>query len=238
MQADDYQLIDHYLRGTLDAAGEQQVRARLQADEAFAEELQFQQELQGFMQQREKRAALETQLRQLQQQPPQVVPMRRRILFIAGVAAAVAALVYFAWPFLMPSSLYEQFNQHQPLALQERGDLNTLMTEAEQAFNTKDFELAYAKLQTLTQQQDTDVRARLALGIAALETDRLAEAETIFTQLRQGESAVTDGASWYLGLTYVKKEDWQKAQEILGAIPAGTFWAGKAQALLKQLTSK
>jgi tetratricopeptide (TPR) repeat protein len=253
MQTDDYKLIDQYLRGELDEATQEQVRARLSSDEAFAEELEFQQEIKGFVAHREGRKKLEEQLKQLRSEASKsggsgsiaapatkeptakIVPLRRRILYVVGVAAAIAVVVFFAWPYLMPGSLYDQFNDHQVLALQERGDLDELITEAETAFNDGDFEAAYTKLTEFSQSNGDDVRAQLALGIAALETDRLAEAKAIFASLSSGQSAVKDNASWYLALAYVKEGDLERARNILNGIPEGTFWAGKAQELLEQL---
>ncbi len=238
MRTDDYKLIDQYLRGELDEAGQQEVKSRMDSDEAFAEELRFQQEVKSFAGHRTRRQALQEQLTQLNQKTEKeakVIPMRRRVFYIAGAAAAIALVIYLALPFLMPGTLYDQFNDHQQLALQERGDNTTLAQEAENAFNNGNYELAYAKLSELTQATPDDTRAQLALGITALETDKLVEAKTIFNTLSNGDSAVKDNATWYLALTYVKAEDYANARQTLERIPAGTFWSAKAQELLNKL---
>ncbi len=239
MRTDDYKLIEQYLRGELDEAGVQALQSRMQSDEAFAEEVRFQQEIQSFVGHREKRQALQEQLMQLkkkEQSEAKVIPLRRKIFYVAGAAAAIALVIYLALPLLMPGSLYDQFNDHQPLALQQRGDHTTLVNQATEAFNSGDYPLAYAKLTDLLKANPEDSRTQLALGITALETDQLDEAKTIFETLSNGETGVKNNATWYLALTYVKLNDHARARETLQRIPEGTFWADKAAALLKALS--
>lgn len=249
MQTDDYKLIDQFVKGELDEAGRREVEAKARKEEGFAKELRFQQEVKGFFKHQEQRNALKEQLLTLQKSKggggmetsvsskpeAKIVPLRRRILYVAGVAAAIAAVVFFAWPFLMPDSLYEQYNEHQPLALQERSGENKLITDAENAFNAGNYNLAYTKLTALVSADANDVKASLYLGIAAMETDRLSEAKVIFANLRSGQSAVKDSASWYLALTYVKEEDFERARNVLNTIPEESYWGGKAKELLSKL---
>jgi hypothetical protein len=241
MENKDYKLIDQYLRGELDEEGMKEVNAKRQLDAAFEEELSFQEETQQFLKQREKRAQLKAQLQQLKQEQPdtkqeaKVVPFRRRNLYIIGIAASIAFVLLFAYPFLFPSDLYQQFNDHQALNLQTRGDSPTAYQVAEQAFNSGDFATAYTSIKTIIA-SDTVTTAyhQIALGIAALETDRLAEAKTIFTQVGEGQSVFTLQAQWYLALTYVKQKDNAAARSILEVILEEP-WKGKAQRLLQKL---
>ena len=239
MQTNDYKLIDQFLRGELDEVAEQNLQERMQSDEEFAEEVRFQEEAKQFIQHREDRNQLKEQLFQLRQEAKKeakVIPFRRKLIYYLSAAAAIALICIFIWPFLFSNaSLYDQYAQHEPLALQKRNENASIVEEAENAFNKKDYATAYTKLKAITTDDATNIQARLAYGISALETDRLEEAKQIFQEIAQGQSAVKDSANWYLALTFLKEKNEKQAAEILQLIPENTFWGKKAQELLTRI---
>ncbi len=124
-----------------------------------------------------------------------------------GIAAAVA-LVLLIWNPFATAAPYEQFAQYDPVYLTEKSsDAAAAAAPAEAAFNAGHYSEAYKQLTNYLTQRPDDNEARLALGISALETNREAEAETIFADIAAGSSALNDDAQFYLALTYFKIED-------------------------------
>lgn len=244
MDADDYQLIDQYFSKTLEETGQQRFQQKLETDTEFATAFELRKEMESFLEKRPQRESLKGQLKimadafdtEKKEVTAKVIPLaqnRKQWYWVGGIAAAVALIALVAWPFLFPSSLYEQYNQHRPLALQERGAATNI--EAETAFNQQNYQLAYQNLNNYLSSQPDDVRAQLALGICALELDRFQEAADIFESIQTGTSALAQSATWYRALTYVKQEKIAEAKPYLEQIPEGSFWYTKAQELLEKL---
>jgi len=137
----------------------------------------------------------------------------KRWLPATGIAAAVA-LVLLIWnPF--STDPYQQFALHAPLYLTEKGDAAAeAATAAQQAFNAGDYAEAHSQLILYLQQNPDDNEARLAFGIAALETDRDAEARAIFIELANGTTAFKDDGQFYLALAYFKAGDTRAKAEL------------------------
>ena len=138
------------------------------------------------------------------------------------VAAAVIALaVLLGGPWLFPGEgSYEQFAQHDPLSLTERGAAPELATKAAAAFNGEQYLEAIPLLREYLTGQPDDERAQLALGIALLETDKDEEAIVIFTRIAEGSSSLAPYGNWYLALSAVKRGDNGSAVKYLDLIPA------------------
>lgn len=125
----------------------------------------------------------------------------------AGIAAAVA-LVLLVWNPFSTAEDYEQFAQYAPVHLTEKSsDAASAAAPAENAFNAGNYAKAYDQLTTYLTQRPDDNEARLALGIAALETGRDAEAQAIFSDIASGSSVLNDDGQFYLALAYFKVKD-------------------------------
>ncbi|WP_020571275.1 hypothetical protein [Neolewinella persica] len=132
----------------------------------------------------------------------------------AGIAAAVA-LVLLLWNPFSTAEPYRQFALHAPLNLTEKSDVAIgAATAAQRAFNAGDYAEAHTQLILYLQQNPDDNEARLAFGIAALETDRDAEARAIFTALANGSTAFKDDGQFYLALAYFKAGDARAKTEL------------------------
>lgn len=141
----------------------------------------------------------------------------RRWVPAAGIAAAVA-LVLVIWNPFASGDGYEQFADYAPIYLTEKSsDTAPAAAAAEAAFNAGRYAEAYRQLSAYLAQRPQDTEARLALGIAALETDRDGEAQTIFSDIASGTSALADDGRFYLALAYFKAED-PRARATLEAV--------------------
>lgn len=248
MKPEDYSLIEGYLDGRLSEAERSALEARLQSDEELAQALALRQDMDRHLRRQEKRAALKTTLAELgedffKMETPTAapagatrIPLHRRWYAYAAAIALVLTVSIVLYLNLRPG-LYDQYARHAPLALTAMSaDADALAAQAEQAFNAGDYENAYSALRGYIDANTTNNLARLYLGISALETGRLEEAQNIFTQLQlETGSQWADYAQWYLALTYLKKGDEAACRAALTQVGEDSEWYAKAQELLRKL---
>lgn len=246
MNESDYISIEAYLSGELSAGEKAAFDARLAAETALAAALTDRQLLHEHLRAEAAQGALRGSLNKLNEQffPAEeqdavvrkIRPGRRRWLSGVVAAAAIALLVFLGGQFLMPgntnTSTYEQFAQHQPLSLTERGTVSDAIA-AETAFNEGRFEEATGLLEAYLLQQTNDQRARLALGISLLENNRDAEAIKIFAEIAEGNTSMTPYGNWYLALAAVKRGETKAVLEYLDRIPEGDAFLAEKVAKLR-----
>ncbi|NRB49660.1 MAG: hypothetical protein HRU41_18410 [Saprospiraceae bacterium] len=164
-----------------------------------------------------------------------VVPLRRRLYWIAGAAAAAILLLLLVPTWLNSPPTYQQFAEHRPLSLQERGSDQKDLQAIETAFNTGNYSSAAELLNQYLEEQPDDLQAQIYASIAALELDRAEEALTRLSPISTGTSIYRSTAQWYLALVYLKQKNYQESRTALSKIPADNYWHTKAQDLLKKL---
>ncbi len=248
MKPEDYSLIEEYLDGRLSPEARAELESRLATDQELAAALSLRREMNRNLMKRDRRIQLKTTLDELgdeffgaeeMEKPSQpkvkrLLPRRSWLAYAAAVAVLVTAglALYFNWR----PSLYDRHAQHPPLALVQRSaQSDALATRSEQYFNAKDYENAYQSLGRYIQIAPDNKLAKLYLGISALETDRFAEAQKIFTELRENGDQWQDYAQWYLALNYLKQGDRTASRNALNQINSDSEWYENAQVLLKKL---
>lgn len=236
-------LISRYLAADMDPPEQEAFEARLPSEPDLAAALQQRREEQTFLRTeaalpdleakmaalasahfKKEEAQSQVQSEDTEAQAPaaaKTATIRRmgwkRLLPPAGIAAALA-LVLWLWNPFAEKEPYRQFAQYAPLYLTEKSsDPAPAAAPAEAAFNAKDYAAAYLQLIAYLQQRPDDNEARLALGIAALETGKDAEARALFQELADGDTAFKDDGQFYLGLAYFKAND-QRAKAVLTAV--------------------
>jgi len=159
---------------------------------------------------------------------------RRRWFSALAAAAAIALLLFVGGRFLLPGpgSTYEQFADHQPLSLTERG-VETNATAAEAAYNEGRYGEAVDLLKEYLRQQANDQRAKLALGVSLLENNQDKEAVEIFTEIAEGGSSLAPYGNWYLALAAVKRGETNTALDYLNLIPNDDAYLAEKVAKLK-----
>ena len=135
-----------------------------------------------------------------------VVPFyKKRTFSIIALATAAVIALLLAVPFLFPQNLYDQFNDHRPLALTDQSGATTALQAAETAFNEEDYTVAVVALDSYLANNPQDIEAQLYKGISLLELDQLEEAKTIFMSIAEGSSVFASEALWYAALAYLKE---------------------------------
>ena len=150
------------------------------------------------------------------------------------VAASIAILISF-FIFKNGNPVYSDFANHTNLEFTVRGDNNQTITNAETAFNAKNYKTAFAQLTVLEAQFPNDIEIQLYKGICLLEMDKFSQAETIFETISRGNSAFLTKATWYKALSYLKQEQFEACKNTLKTIPESAEEYTQAKKLLRKL---
>lgn len=239
--------IERYVDGELSGQELAEFEKRLESDSDLAAEVQLFQQAKASLSDQFVHEEAENNLKAtLQEVSPsyfqekkkqaRIIPLLRRYgLPAAGIAAAVVLILIFQ-PF--QGSLYDQYKQLPTASFieQSASDLADLAA-AQQAFNQKDYATALNIFQQYLNEEANrdDVEIRFYTGLCHLELDQLSPARSIFESLHAGNSVYQTEGTWYLAMTYLKEEDWERCVEYLRQIPEGTERWEEAQRLLSKL---
>ncbi|PZX93875.1 tetratricopeptide repeat protein [Flavobacterium aquariorum] len=150
------------------------------------------------------------------------------------VAASVAVL--FGLFFLNQNSnpTFEDYNQPETAFFTERGEANSNLKLAQDAFNAKRYKEAISFFETILK-VDKSAEIQYFYGVALLEENKLPEAETVFAALKTGNSIYKNKAIWSLALTKLKQKDYKACKELLLMIPEDYEGNDQVDALLNDL---
>lgn len=242
--SDDYsKKIDKYFSDEFSEAERKAFEQELAKDTELAKSFAQRKEMEDFLAVRPGREKLKSEIVEFgesffpaaKESKAKVVPLRRRLYWIAGAAAAAIILLLLVPNWLSSPPTYQQFADHRPLSLQERGAAQNDLQAIENAFNTGNYSSAAELLNPYLEAQPNDLQAQLYASIAALELDRVEEALTRLSPISTGTSIYRSTAQWYLALAYLKQKNYQESRTALSKIPADNYWHTKAQDLLKKL---
>jgi hypothetical protein len=227
-------LLERYLDGDMDASEREAFERRIEDETDLAAALEERRLLHHFLSIKTERDALKAQLPKLSEEffkdKPQAVvrPLggRRLLLRVAAAAALIALLLLLwqPWQVASPERLAERFIAPAPLEIgTERGSDDASFAEAETLYNTKQYAQAIPQLEAYLASETgrLDNNARLALGIAHLQTGQYETADGIFHQLAQSSWNRKEEGYWWLALSALKRADVAAAKGYLSNIKGG-----------------
>jgi hypothetical protein len=241
MNEEIYLSFDRYLAYEMSADERAAFESRLQSEPALAEKLRIYQEVQEIVGPRYQRDEQETAFRQNLELigQEQITEKTGRTVTINWYVWAAAASLLLLCAFFFYSSLstpeYSDYAHYEPLALVERGNEDISIQQAQQAFNTQRYADAVAALNTLLERDRENDALKLYKGISLLELDRVAEANSLFTEVSGRSSIYKDKALWMLALSALKQKDYKTCEDYLKKIPDGSPEYKEAQDLLDKL---
>lgn len=131
--------------------------------------------------------------------------------------------------------VYSDFAVHEALSLTERGNQNQLYLNAEQAFNTNNYEQAEQLFSEILITNPNMVEVKLYKAISLIEINKFTAADKILLGISNQNSAYKYSATWYLALSKLKQKEYAKCKAILNEIPKDADWYEKALKLLRKL---
>lgn len=246
MEDTTYIAFDKYLNNELSKEELISFEKKLETDSEFQQEFEIYKALNSSLSSTIENEAAEAELRNtltdlgekfIKEEPPKketkVIPLMnyRKLM----VAASIALLIGF---FIFKDGgtpAYSDYSNHQTLELVVRSDQNEAFSEAEKAFNSKNYEEALAQLTIISNKNPNDAEIELYKGICELELNKFTAAETTFEAISQGKSSFATTAIWYKALSLLKQEKLDECKQVLETIPESAEEYEQAQQLLDKL---
>lgn len=154
----------------------------------------------------------------------------------ASIVLAMGAAFYFFINnnTVAPDKLYAAYYKPYNETITSRGnDTNTLINQASQLYQGKDYEAALPLFMEALQIEPNNAEIQLALGICQLETNQSEKANQTFTSITN--PLYKEQAQWYLAMNFLKQSDLESAKTTLSEIQSGDFNYNKAQEILEAL---
>lgn len=241
MNEEMYLSFDRYLAHDMEADERAAFELKLTSDTVLAEKFRLYQEVLEIVGPRYQREEQENAFRENVASIGReaVVEKTGRTVKMNWYLWAAAASIAFICAFLFYTSSstpeYSTYAHYEPLTLAERGNEDAATLQAQQAFNTQRYAEAVAAIDVLLTQDGNNDALKIYKGIALLELDRVAEANSLFMEVSGKSSIYKDRALWMLALSALKQKDYKTCEDYLKKIPAGSPEYKQAQDLLDKL---
>ncbi len=234
----DKELLEEWADGRMSEAARAAFEARFDEEPALAEAARLRQDMNRYLQRREKRDAFKARLaaaraahEQARRRTHMRVVWRRRLGALAAVAAVALVVVWWVGR----PDLVERYATYPPLSLTQRsGEVETLALRAERLFAERQFTQAARVLDSLHRMNPADTLALLYEGIARFEAGDYRQAASLLEDFPAGGNWTTE--AWYFAaLAHLALDEKDKARELLEKIPPHSGRYSQAQELLQRL---
>ncbi|WP_299524930.1 hypothetical protein [uncultured Lutibacter sp.] len=246
MSEDNYITFDKYLNNELSDLELTSFKEQLKSDIDFKQEFEIYKALEASLSSKfeneEEEKALKTTLSKLGSKylkPENTIKKKGKLISLFSnkqfmVAASIALLIGF-FIFNNGEPVYSDFSSHNSLELVVRSDNSETIIKAQEAFNSKNYEVALEQLTVLSETNKNDAEIELYKGICFLELNNYVEADQIFDAISSGKSTFVHTASWYKALSMLKQEQFEACKYVLQTIPESADEYKQAKKLLKKL---
>jgi anti-sigma-K factor RskA len=247
MEDQDYILFDQYILEELSSEERIAFEERLTSDSEFKKSFESYKELSSFLENKFKNedetVAFKNNLKQISdahfsktetvsEAPKNPKVFRFRQLAIAASVAILLGVFVFN-QFKNPT--YNDFANYDSISLTVRGVQDDLLTEAENAFNTKNYSEVELLFNQILKEDPLNLEVELYKSIALIETAQFSEADEVLSGLSETNSVFKNKAKWYWALSKLKQEDFESCLTILKTIPEEADDYKQAQKLLNKL---
>ncbi|WP_299432653.1 hypothetical protein [uncultured Aquimarina sp.] len=151
-----------------------------------------------------------------------------------AVAASIV-IILGVYTFSKGGATYSNFVSIPELSITERSGEDGLIKKAEEAFNSKSYNVAEKYLSELLKNDSANSEYLFYYGITLVEQDKNREASEVFVNLQQGNSGYKYKALWFEALNQLKQENMDRCAELLKLLPQDAEDYQQAQELLKKL---
>lgn len=239
MNEERYQLFDQYIQDELTAEARNDFEKQLAEDPEFASEFETFKNVHvqlnnkfGFEQEREIfKDNLDKISKEHFNSNPKVIGLKPWYLAVAASAAILVGLFFFNYN---QNPVFADYNNPEQASFTERSTADETLKQAEIVYNKKRYNKAIPLFETILKKQKTP-EIQFFYGVSLLEESNFIQAETVFNELKSGNSAYREKAVWYLALSKLKQRDYQSCKEILKTIPADYEDYDQVQELLHRL---
>lgn len=240
MKEEKYILFDQYLQGELTDEARLDFEKKLSENHELASEFETFKEVQIQLETKfdfaADREAFTANLKTISKE--HFKPEKTKVISIKPWIYMVAASVVLLFGLFLfnPGSKpgFEEYNQYEKAYLTERGTATENLKQAETAFNTKNYKAAISLFETVLK-ENKSAEIQYFYGISLLEVNQIQKAETVFNEIKSGNSIYKNKAIYALALAKLKQKDYQSCKEILLTIPSDYEHYDKVHELLDKL---
>ena len=232
MKADDSELLDKYLDRELSEKEQQLFESRMQADPAFAEEVEIALSLNL-----NHDIQLKRQWRKRLSEEKKTPPTKsRNIFFLLKVAAVVVLFLAGVGYYLHTKTLDYWVDKElaiihlAPEVLRtEEADLPEVWKIVIAAYQQGNFEVAISTLEKLSSENSERISYQFYLGLCYLYQKQADYDKAIqsFKKIRKKENIYWEETSWFLALAYLKKGERSLAEDLLKEMLQTSTWKEK-----------
>jgi len=247
MKEFDYDMINRYLDGEMNAEELKAFEAAMQQDAELKNEVELLKDVQSTLKIKlhpgENETALRNSLQEMnadfftnKTEQAKVIPLSRRRWMTAVAAVFVLALMLTVWQPWKKEDLYQQYAAIQMPAIAERGaTTDSLLKKAVENFNNKKFEEAIPAFETFLKDSAENSFVQYYYAVALLQNGNIEKARIQLTALYNGASIFKNDAAFFMALSYLKEKNKAVCKDWLNKIPTDNAAWFKAQELLKKL---
>jgi len=239
----DYEQIEKYVLGELNAKELIDFNNRLDNDADFRKEVELYKSVTHSFQKKyqniEKEEKLKSSLHQLGSKYFNVEEKNKKVNIRSYFVkfSSIAAILLIAFFLFKPQTdLYNQFAEHQTLNIQTKGDnQHGNLLQGATFFNEQKYEKAIPLFEDYLNKNPQDTEIKISLGISFLEEENTLLAIQIFKEVAEQDNVFKNKANWYLALSHIKYKDKTNAKKFLKKISPESSYYKKAQKLLQKL---
>lgn len=239
MNEDKYTQFVHYLQNEMTVEERIRFESELATNEVLAAELESFKEMNVQLEHKfgiaEERHAFKENVQRIAKthfsKKPKVISIKPWLYAVAASVVVIFGLFFFNQN---TNPNFADFNQHEQAYFTERSERTANLKQAEKAFNAKEYKKAIPIFETILKDRSS-AEIEYFYGVALLQENDFAKAESVFKALQSGTSVYKNKATWYLALSKLKQEDYQACKEILLTIPHDYENYKQVQHLLKEL---
>ena len=247
MKEFDYDIINRYLDGELNAAEDKAFETQMQQDTELQNEVELTRDVQATLKMKlnpgENETALRKSFKEMNEEfftnrseQAKIIPLIRRKWMTAVAAIFIIALVLTVWQPWKKEDLYKQYAAIQMPGIAERGAAaDSLLKMAVENFNNKKFAEAIPSFEAVLKDSSLNTFVQYYYAIALLQNDQTEKSRIQFTELYNGASLFKYDAAFYMALSYLKEKNKTACKDWLNNIPADAGQYDMAQELLKKL---
>jgi hypothetical protein len=247
MKEFDYDMINRYLDGEMNAEELKAFKLQMQQDVDLKQEVELTGDVLSTLKIKlhpgENEIALQNSLKKMngeyfskKNKDAEIITFSKIKWKVAAAAVLIMALLLTVWQPWKKEDLYQQYAAIQMPAIAERGATNAnLLKSAVENFNNKKFAKAIPVFETVLKDNSQNTFVQYYYAIALLQNNNIEKARVQFAELYNGESIFKNDAAFYMALSYLKEKNNPVCKEWLNKIPPGNATWFKAQDLLKKL---
>jgi TolA-binding protein len=170
----------------------------------------------------------------------------RRSIFVRYISLSVAALigVFILIRTLLPdsnpenlfNSYYRPFDAVSPVTRSINTSETDLYSSAIKSYKTGDYQGAVAGFDLVLSKEPSSGQTKFLLGLSQLALEKYDPAINLLSDVANGSGEYVKEAKWYLGLSYLKRGNRQKAQECFKYLAKSQgFYSERSEKLLRRL---